>query len=179
MPDPFDKNVTLWVKATSKKEDVAYFEGKVKVGGSFETFTSEQRQKADMRIYSHAYSESTETVGDLLQEVTFHSSCSKEMYQNDIYGSNKLVFYESYCEVGGQDNDKVCIPNPNGIRPVKSFETPLVNFEWLTFTVSSSDGAGIDFDFAEINFMNTQSRETMIQSWDLVTKLEQHLSVAM
>lgn len=87
-----------YVTATPEKDDdVLYFDGFIDVpGGRFNATDPDlDRVEANTFLRLYDYDAETNTIGPLLQEVLFHSSCSQQLYLLDIFGSFQLIEFEN------------------------------------------------------------------------------------
>jgi hypothetical protein len=90
-----DRGVLVWMQANAAgDEEELYFRGPVAVGDTWNATTAEDRVSANMDIFVYDYNETTGAIGDLLQQVLFHSSCSQELFLTDQFGGNQLVEFE-------------------------------------------------------------------------------------
>lgn len=80
---------TVFIRAVDTKgRGINYFSGAVDVGGSFRLFDGGERLQADMSIL---ISEGNMSGGAPLQLINWHSSCSRNLFLKDFYGSNQVV----------------------------------------------------------------------------------------
>lgn len=89
---------TYYVIAISEKDDSAiYFQGTIDWPGAQFNATDPDLERFDpatlLQLFD--YDAETETIGPLLQEVLFHSSCSEPLYPSDVFGSFQLIEFEN------------------------------------------------------------------------------------
>jgi hypothetical protein len=89
-----------WVTSTPVKDtSVIYYDGPVEVpGGQFNATAPEGQDQVDADTFLNLFACNSDPCtgpGSLLQQIVFHSSCSKELYLLDIFGSFQLIEFES------------------------------------------------------------------------------------
>jgi hypothetical protein len=90
-----DRGVLVWIQANAAgDEEDLYFQGPVAVGDTWNATTTDDKVSANMDIFVYDYDETTGVIGGLLQQILFHSSCSRELYLADTFGGHQLVEFE-------------------------------------------------------------------------------------
>lgn len=132
---PVEDSGSYFVVATPEKDpSTIYFQGRVQAGTTFNaTEPSLGPVEANTYLDLYQFNEDTQLPGLLLQRVLFHSSCSKQLYLLDVFGSFQLIEFES-------DNQFVGF----GINPEVSFNLafeiagPELTLEFFNIVVLSN-----------------------------------------
>ena len=91
---PTTEGTESFIVATDIKGDgIIYFAGSVPVGGSFTLSDGGNNVEANMNIT--IYSSSDTSPGNILQTLIYHSSCSRNLFLKDRFGSVQLVLFVS------------------------------------------------------------------------------------
>jgi hypothetical protein len=99
---PVDPFASYYVTSTPEKdENIIYFEGPVSNGGRFNASAQEGEDEVEANTFLNLYTYPNGTIGELVQQVIFHSSCSQQLYLLDVFGSFQLVEFESTSQLVG------------------------------------------------------------------------------
>lgn len=138
----YDPSLNYWVRAVPEKDEgLVYFEGELPGGRRMGVdranyFTvldpSRNRVEANTNLEVYDLAPGGGGPGALRQQITFHSSCSQELYLFDIFGSFQLVEFES---------------NEDGV--IGGFQLPVVDFN-LTLRADAISGT----DLLELDFLS-------------------------